>query len=265
MLRVAVSEDILLKITKLLSVHGRTPQESATYAAKAQELMLKYGIEQSELSEFKTPDKKHVAEKKATFEGRYKGKDLDLWKYWMPLFSTVSRTSLCRALFHGESKFKGYAFGYQARFSKEYTSATFIGRKVDIEAAQMLFQYLTTEIFDQWMVFCTRKDNHYDSLRSYKERGYKYAAIKATWFSGAVKGASDVLEAQFVQRQAEYNTTTALIIVRDTEIKEYMDETYGVLRGGVRTNANLQSGGAYDAGVRAGMSAASNRNVKLPR
>lgn len=190
-----VSEDILRRIKKLLSLASSSNEnEAASAAAKAQDLMFQYELDMSVVEGYNIDKDNQIEESAiAAFGGRAAN-----WKMW--LFTAVARTSLCEP--------------YISR-SRTGQRGMIIGRKSDTELARYTFDYLIKEI--------ERLSDAFMANQIYYDRGHA-RTLRRSWLEGAVLMVTGNLYSDFRARKEQSEASTALVVSREGEIKDYMNK-----------------------------------------
>lgn len=227
-----VPDSVIAKIKKLLNLsESANENEAALAAAKAQDLMFKHNLEIGAVQGFDLrPDEKV---EQFNFDiGMEEGKkNIASWKQW--LFNSVAETSMCKPyVSHGR-----------------YTSyGRVIGRKADVEAAQYTFSWLLYEL--------ERLANAYMADQIWFDK-YDSRRMKRSWLEGAALGVSKTLRAEFESRKTETEASTALVIVRDREIDDWMENN------GLKLQSRKSGGGQRDSkSFNAGFQTGSNLSMR---
>lgn len=189
----AVTEDVLRRIKKLLSLASSSNEnEAAAAAAKAQDLMFQYELDMSVVEGYNIDKDNQIEESAmAAFGGRAQN-----WKMW--LFTAVARTSLCEP--------------YISR-TRTGQRGMIIGRKSDAELARYTFDYLVNEV--------ERLSKAFMADQVYYDGGHA-RTLRRSWLEGAVLTVTGNLYADFRSRKQQSEASTALVVSREGEIKEYM-------------------------------------------
>jgi hypothetical protein len=129
---------ILEKVQKLLSVQGRTPEETAAYAAKAQELMEAYNLDLARLDEVGEGGRR--AEEK--FLGGFYEFERELWTYVADLNFCLYWAQRVRV---SRTKRDARSEALVSRLARETVVVRqhrLVGRRVNVIAAQNMATYL---------------------------------------------------------------------------------------------------------------------------
>jgi hypothetical protein len=234
-----VPENILARIKKLLSLsESSNENEAAAAAAKAQELMFKYEVEMSQVANLDLRPNEKVDEHNFDLDaGESKVAN---WRSW--LFGAVAETSMCQPYFHRSSR------GYGKR-GKVY--GRIIGRKSDVEVAQYTYSWLTNEL--------ERLSHQYMANQIYWDQ-YDSRKMRRSWLEGAAIGVSKKLREEFRSRSTESEASTALVVVRDKEIQDWMED-HGLQLQSRKSTVSAQDRKAYAAGFQTGSSLSVRRGV----
>jgi hypothetical protein len=222
------TEKILDTVKKLLNMtveNGCSEAEATTAMEMAQSLLFKYNLEMADVINF-TPEQRDA--------NRIIGKDWDDDTHvrlergygqpveWMiALGFAVGRWSFCKAL----------ASSY---------SVTFIGRKVDVEVTKEMFRWILEQ--------CKRISE--EETEKFKKARAEYYALSIAdrrklsethpyhglwedprrWKNNFLHGMVERLDTRLMYHWKELKNqsekSTALVVVTETAIKEYMDEHY---------------------------------------
>jgi hypothetical protein len=234
-----VSINVLQRIKKLLSLaESSNENEAAAAASKAQELMFKHNLEVSDVAGIDLKPDEKVDEHNFDLDaGESK---LANWRSW--LFSAVAETSLCQPYISRSSR------GYGKR-GKLYGRV--IGRKSDVEVAQYTYSWLTNEL--------ERLSKQYMANQIYWDQ-YDSRKMRRSWLEGAAIGVSRKLRNDFNARKVETEQSTALVVVRDKEIQDWMDD-HGLKLGSRQSTVSSQDRRAYAAGFQTGSNLSMTRGV----
>lgn len=231
---VEVPEKILVRIQKLLALGTSSNEnEAAAAAAKAQELLLKYELEMSQV-EGVVVDGKPVQEDRIVINDGHRGVN---WK--MTVFTAVAETSMCRPL----------VSWYTYAANRTRTTGFLIGKTADIEMAKYTFNFLVAEL--------ERLGDKY--VREYS--GYEHRTrVRNSWFLGAAAGVAQKLRFEFNERRGESQEMFALVLHKDAALQEYMAQHYPKLGGSWSSSTgDYLDAGAYRDGHETGRSLGSRR------
>lgn len=212
-------EKVLELIRRLLALSTSSNEhEAAQAASKAQELLLKYNLEMSQIKQ-------------------EKGEEVERWDFHTPLHESwldslmgaVSTANLCRVV-RGKHWVEGNRNGNVFTPGKMNRKYYLFGKRVNLEVTEFMYAYLAGEI---------------DRLTPSK-KGVRY---KTSFRLGAVVTISQRLreELQHFQSTPE---TKALIVVSDKAVGEAVKRDFPKLYAGKRVS--ISDNGAYRDGVAAG-------------
>lgn len=234
-----VDNSILARIKKLLDLSNSSNEnEAALAAAKAQELMFKHNLEISQVENIDLRPDEKVDEHNFDLDAGVS--KVANWRSW--LFSNVAKTSLCKAYFH--RSYRGYG-----KQSKVY--GRIIGRKSDVEVAQYTYTWLTNEL--------ERLSREYMANQIYWDQ-YDSRKMRRSWLEGAAMGVIAQLNEQFNARKRETEASTALVVVRDREIQDWMENNGLQLRHS-SSSVSQQDRNAYSAGFKTGSTMSVRKGV----
>ena len=129
---------ILERVQKLLSVQGRTPEETASYAAKAQELLEAYNLDLARLDEV-GEDGRRAEEK---FRGGFYEYEREVWRYVADLNFCLYWSQKVRI---PRTKIDERSRQLRSRLARETVVVRqhrLVGRRVNVVAAQNMATYL---------------------------------------------------------------------------------------------------------------------------
>lgn len=226
-----ISENILRRIKKLLLLASSSNEnEAAAAAAKAQDLMFQHELDMSVVEGYNIDKDNQIEESAiATFGGRAQN-----WKVW--LFTAVARTSLCEPYITG---------------GRTGQRGMIIGRKSDVELARYTFDYLIKEV-ERLSVAFMADQIYYDGAHA--------RTLRRSWLEGAVMMVTGNLHSEFRARKQQSEASTALVVSREGEIKDYMKKVGLELSNRSSSRSSVDSY-AYRQGKTAGASISIRRGL----
>jgi hypothetical protein len=249
-------EPILQRIKKLLELAAdpANEHEAASAAAHAQRLMFKYNIDQAALESIGKADAKKI-ERESVEAGYTPGTGMD-WR--ISLAAAIAKYGFGQVIIHGTGK---------------WTRFSFIGRKDDVEAMKATYTYLTVELARLLAEFSKKawadaKQEARDRLMSFHEWESIYShrhplRMKNSWLLGAAMGVSDALrDEQQANVKEAGDAGTALVVIRGTEVADYIKEQYPSLNTRKSNSKQQVDWASIAAGRRAGHAAAGTRGQK---
>lgn len=218
-----VSEDILRRIKKLLSLASSSNEnEAAQAASKAQALMFQHELDVSVVEGYNLNKDNQISEEAiAAFGGR-----VAAWK--QRLFKVVGETSLCDSYMEGSA-----SYGWRGML---------IGRKSDVQVAKYTFDYLINELERLSQKFMADQIV-YDKAHS--------RHLRRSWLEGAVLMVISGLRADFNARRNQSEQSTALVVSREGEIQDYIKKV-GLELENRSINRSMVDSYAYRQGKAAG-------------
>lgn len=215
------SDKILDRIRRLLALSTSSNEfEAALAASKAQDLLLKYNLEMSQIKQDR-------------------GDEVERWNFQTPLFdvwlgplmNAVATANLCRVV-QGKSYMPGHRNGNDFVPGRDMREFYLFGKRPNLEVTEFMYAYLAAEI---------------DRLTP-KGKGVKY---KTSFRIGAVNTVAERLRQELKNFQSS-EETRALIVVSDTALAEKVREAFPKLSKG--RSVNVGDYGAYMDGKAAGKS-----------
>ena len=220
-------EKMLERIRRLLALSKSTNvHEAEAAAAKAQELLFKYNIDEADVpgaQKAKSTYQKVLIE---LGEGRAVA-----WK--RTLLFAVARTNFCTAFFSHSIDSRGHLH--------RLNRMSLVGEPHNIEVVSYLLDYLSSEIIrlseDLW----------------YKEGTGSKSSWKTSFCYGAVQGVSEVLQIQADLDRQKYVHSTALIVLKDKDLSEAIETLVGTdipiirMDGAVTNHDGIRTG--YNEGL----------------
>lgn len=221
-----VPESILVKIQKLLALsESANEHEAAAAASKAQELLFKHELSISDLEGVEA-NAKPVREEQLVVNEGHRGVN---WK--LKVLDAVVKTSMCRYL----------VSWYTLRPNRTVTKAYIIGRPADIEMAKYTFNFLRTELERLATAYVASYTGPWHGI-----------TVRNSWLMGAATGVSVKLNAEFDARRESSKKSTALIVNKETAIKEFMEREYPNLKGSYSSTTGDIARSAYTDGYQTG-------------
>lgn len=233
----ATTAAVIAKIQKLLNAAGRTPEEAAAFAAKAQEIMLEHGLAMAAIegATKQTRSDVHEGDRHDLFESGRPGD----WKE--RLFRHVASTSGVWASMGSRTEYKTSKAG-RGRYAK-IRQGCFVGFPADVAAATEIFYYLVCELERQGKAYTDAMWGEVRDLATSRAIPIHRAEEEFTWKQGThplkakvswFRGASDAVGSELFRQQAESRTrhgeakVDALIVNREGAIKDYWyQKVYG--------------------------------------
>ena len=229
--------DVISKVEKLLALGtSDNEHEAALAVAKAQDLLLAYGLSMEQVSgKAKASDVKETG----AFDVYETGKTTS-WK--MDVLRTVAKTS---GVYVAHGYRSEYVTSKHAKYGGRYATfrtAFFIGLPADVELAGHAYQFLVSEIErlgkayagTHWtairaMAAAEGISNHDAESRYVYRTGTHPLKAKASWVKGAALGVIEMLQTDYNQRTYTAGESgTALIVNRDAIIRDYLyQKRYG--------------------------------------
>lgn len=228
-----VPESILNKIKKLLNHADSATKigslaEAEVAAAKANELLMQYNL---------SIDKVDRLEKKPQIEEQIISPDnlfpKNEGKWMIDLWNTISKYNFCKII-----TINGGMGGFY-----------FIGQKHNKEITQYIVEQLEVKI----------RELARESFRNYIGPEKRGTFIRG-FLSGAVTGIYHKLKAEREKiKEAQNNEMTALILVKDADLIEFVEKNHTNLRPGRSTSLSSRSG--RELGYEAGKGLSINKGV----
>jgi hypothetical protein len=232
-------EKVLAKIKKILALSRNNPsvEESASAAAKVQELLMQHNLSEDEVDAFKTREERIT-------EQFYSGHRADInevqWK--LNLSWSVGKANLCKVIHHPRTK-----------------EISWIGKESNILIATFLFETLCADlerIADKlWKDILTlRKLEVETGMNLFTDPSLRRVhgkTWKKSFFIGAVKAISERLTANLADLRRNHENMNALVLTNDSAITDYVRDTYGRLGKAGGSRGQIY-GSAYATGVAVG-------------
>lgn len=213
-------ETLVERVQKLLALaESKNENEAALAAEKAQELMLRYGIELAQVAALK---QKGIGVGKEEIQGR-----VDPWR--RKLAAAVARSM-------------GGQLVYWNEYRKWTGTLTFWGQKDTVAGMVALYQYLEAQLVTISAIEAAQAE-HFNAAQSMRWR--------RSFLAGMVSRMRVRLYARRKAVQSESkDNSQALVVVKDA-VEKAMEEAYGKMRKGRANNSNVDYG-AYAKGAEAG-------------
>jgi hypothetical protein len=226
---------ILKKIKKLLALSkDRSNVHEAELAAqKAQELLFRYNLAESQAEGYDDSKKEPVHSK---YGEKTANRNLIQWQ--ADLANTIAQYNLCKIYYSGPK-------------------IVWVGRQSNIEVAEYLFNTLVYDLKQicdkKWkQIMQLRKlqeDNPQVKLISYELRTVHGKTWKNSFYIGAVFGIGEKLREQYNTLKADPNMN-ALIVVNNNDVQTYYDNLH--LNGSKRWGNTSFSGSGFNVGKNVG-------------
>jgi hypothetical protein len=220
------------KIAALLrKAETTTPGEAELLTAKAEELMLKYGIDRALLNARTTGDKERIQTLRIPFSGIYS-------KAYMRMMSVIAKS-------YGDD-----IDTYYSQWKNDIT-LTIVGFESDISQLKILLTSLQLQVVVALNTWWNERDTfRYTAMEKFKDR--------RTFIQSFGQGAASRIARARVSavKEAEKTTPGAEIVLRDRAlaIKDFMKANVGDLKS-VKNREKSGGYGASSAGYQAGKNA----------
>lgn len=220
----AVNEAIIDKIAKLLALAGNNPNEheAALAASKAQAMMQEYDLAMGDVESFKVDKRTGGVVEADRVTLRKKGKPGG-WK--VALFNAVGKTSDCWVYANDASRW----YDGQGRF---------IGRKIDVEMAGYVFEFLVRELerlqdeygktrWAELKQFAKRHEmSTHEAEREFSAMRRHPLKAKQSWIEGAAEQVISNLHK--AKRERDNNPdANALVVNKDAAIRDWWAQQQG--------------------------------------
>lgn len=200
--------DIVDKIQKLLALaQSSNPNEAALAAARAQELMIKYAVEEADLNKNRIGVVPNEAIETEALELGYKS--LPHWQ--IHLANALSKSFFCRV------------------FYRRGRDCFVVGRKSDREVLKATFRALKSDIE-------RLADKAWNAKP--KDFGIHGRTWKVGFYEGAVKTISERLEANILKLKADNAGTAIVLVNRQKDVDDFLAKNYKLGNGGARRTIN---------------------------
>ena len=220
------------KIAALLAKAESTTHEEErdAYVAKAEELMLKWGIERAELESVGTVKPEEI---------------IEVHRDWKTIYApTMGRFAFAVGQAYGNLSF------LQSRFGKGMVRSYIIGHETDVESFLMLLDSLNLQVWTAVKAY--RKENR--EVRKYYTIHENFVADRS-FISGYGTTVASRLRALKQSTEQEASTGAALVLVGKMDrVEAWRDEKYPKLGKG-RSQSQQWSSSAASAGREAGQKA----------
>jgi hypothetical protein len=233
-------DSITSKIKKLLALatSNSNIEEAASAAAKAQELLLRYNISESQVDGYKEKEER-VSER---YSKKHRAGEQNESQWKLALSFAVGRNNLCTVIHHPSNK-----------------EISWIGKESNILVAEFLFETLCTDIETiadaLWtnILMVRQLEEQYDKVL-FTDPTLRYAhgkSWKKSFYFGAVDAISLRLSENLRNLKKSDTNINALVVVNDNAVTQYVGKVYPKLG-----HSNIRTGeiysGAYNTGVEAG-------------
>jgi hypothetical protein len=236
------AESIISKIKKLMALSKSSNEnESAAAAAKAQELLLKYNVEMSQISNTEV-ETKLLNEFFELFD-----KNEIRWK--LHLAHSCAKANLC----FGVSSGKGIYF---------------LGRKHNIEIAQYMYETTANDLEriaeEKWQQILHLRDlqAQFPQVHLFSDPSLEVVhgkTWKASFYVGAVKTIRERLEENLNELTINNDNMMALVTTEKQQLKVFVDQQFPRLTNGQAMRYNYRN--AFESGRRAGQDIQFRRGV----
>lgn len=245
---------VIARISKLLALaaDASNEHEAALAAARAQDLLHKHNLDIAVVESSTHRAQAKVKEEQDRHEVKPgSGKD---WR--IMLADAIADYGYCKVL--------------TSSFSR-WLTLWWIGRPTEIEAAKFTYVYLERELErmaleysrTRWAEAKAEAKAEGVSFHEYeshlKWRGEHPLTARRSWLDGAVAGVRTHLREEFLKRTSD-EASHALILVRGTEVREFVDEKYPKLKNR-RVNRTDTDYRAYREGQVAGYNMRARRGI----
>ena len=238
--------DMIEKMLRMTESNGASPEEAASFAAKAQQLMFDHGIE--------------MARVRARTEGKQRASAMDgfvnteffvgaktewISRWRQELLIGISRANHCRCLIwsNGPSSRRGGMAG----------KVQIIGRPENVEAVKHLYEYLVKEIWRLCKIE-TKDERTWRPMSQSHERTFQ-----KSFCLGAVEVVSKRLKEQ--QQEDIKRTETSALMVVEWDLVNAAQAAFYPTTGKARETRAKDSAGYY-AGRKAGAGISLNKQVR---
>jgi hypothetical protein len=240
------AESLVIKIKKLMALSKSSNEnEAALAAAKAQELLVKYNIEMSQVENVKLDreETRLVNDFKELF-----GLNVIEWK--RDLAFAVAKGNLCKGVYSGKGMY-------------------FLGKKANVEVAQFMYEVIMHDLEriaeEKWQqIQALRKmQEQFPDVDLFSDRSLLHVhgkTWKASFYVGAVRTIRDRLEENLTAMEADNPSITALITLDSAKLKEFMNQQFPKLISVKSAQASYRA--AYESGRIAGHDIQFTRGIR---
>lgn len=238
-------EDILVKVKKLLSLSKKNSNENeaAAAAAKAQELLLRYNLEMSEVEgvEVGKKDEPFITDY-TTSHRAGNGASVNEVRWKILLAFGVAKANLCSVVHMGGQR-----------------KLCWLGKKSNIEIAQYIFDTLCVDLEyiadKRWkdLLALRKLQIQHPDIPLFTDESLRWVNGK-TWKKSFYIGAVEVIRKRLTENLSSLRVDTninALVVVNDDKLKVFTKETFGRLGKMGGSNGQMNWSG-YAAGQEAG-------------
>ena len=234
-----IEEAILTKIQKLLNLKVGAEQigslhEAENAAIRVTELLLKYNLELEDVTGFVKPDAKDI--RRFNEEGIINPKNEGKWIH--ALYNILCKYNFCKMITN------------TSKYNTKADYAILIGTKDNVESVKFLAEQLEARIRTAEKGAWTRNNSR--EKRNTFRRGF---------FQGAVFGIHSQLMEKRAMEQMQNNKVTALVLSRDTKLKEFIQNEFSRLTQG-KANRGLSGANGHSMGYETGKNMNINKGVE---
>jgi len=241
----AQAESIVFKIKKLMALSKSSNEnEAASAAAKAQELLLKYNVELSQVENVSLDreDTRLVSEFKELF-----GLNVIQWK--RDLAFSVAKANMCKGVSSGRGMY-------------------FLGKKHNIEIVEFLYETIVRDLEriaeEKWKQILALRDmqSQFPQLNLFTDYSLMHVhgkTWKASFYVGAVKTVKERLEENLTELQVDNPNLSALITTEDVRLQNFFRQQFPSTTKVHGASASYRA--AYESGRIAGREVQFKRGV----
>ncbi len=210
-------EKLLEKIEALMRLReSSNPHEAALATGKVVELLQKYNLSEEEIV---LPEKPEIT------RGDFSWTSGVIFSWELDLSVTIANHFMCRA-FHNN------------RMKSKYARVTFIGRKINVEASLKVFSELREN-------FRTSASLAWRELEPLDRDSRDDRSFRNSWLSGALYGVQVALRRQKENLPPQ---TSALLVLREHEVDEFVKTKMHTVDGDPRSEYGHRDPGAFEEG-----------------
>lgn len=240
-----VSDSLLAKIAKLLALSKdkSNEHEAAQAAALAQKLLHEHNLSLAQVERRAGRPKGEVGQKRQAQP--IKPGSGSTWR--LRLAAHIASSNFCKVLHIKEGNL---------------LTLIWIGRDADVQVGIYIYEYLQRELerlaqeysVSQWEAAKLEAVDEGMSFHAYEKvlrcQNRHPLLAKRSWLEGAVAGVASTLTKEQQLRLTE-STSTALVAVRDQEIAQFVQKTYGKLGRGRGVSSRMDQN-SYGTGFSKG-------------
>jgi hypothetical protein len=241
------AESLIKRIKKLMALSKSSNEnEAAAAAAKAQELLIKYNVEMSEVDKVSLEREDTQLRKEFVELFGENAKNVIYWK--RDLAFGVAKANLCQGVSSGKGMY-------------------FLGRGHNIEIAKFMYETIMRDVEriadDKWkqiLLIRSLEDMHGVNLFTDGSlRNVHGKTWKASFYVGAVKTIKERLEENLTSLQIESGNVTALVSTEQQQVRDFFRQCFPKTYGAKTASAHYLS--AYKSGLAAGHEVQFKRGV----